>query len=203
MFRFRPRISLLSSLLLMTVVGLAIIVAQLWSEVGPLRSELRRLRDEVGALSIDDPTKPCAIAVRTTDDFTWKWRLFIPDGRSYKLKYSGERIPKDGIPQAHGTISLSDAGETWIEYRIKSDPQSGIWTDTLRTPFAGVGSSRQEWVTWDRRTSSSPGVGYTTQTFELGKLIVLARHRVSQKAGDSSKIENPSAGFMIWLEPVN
>jgi hypothetical protein len=39
------------------------------------------------------------------------------------------------------------------------------------------------------------------QTFEPGQRIELIRHRVSQ-ASDSGKIEDPSAGFMVWLEPA-
>lgn len=186
----------------MTIVGLAIVVAQLWREVAPLRAEVRRLRDEVGALSIDDPSKPCAICVRTNDQFAWKWRLWIPEGQAYVLHYSSENIPKQGLATSHGTITLSEPGETWVEYRIAPNPVSGVWLDMLRMPHASVGSSSQEWVKWKRRVASGDSVSYTTKVSEPGDVIVLARERVSEKATDSSKIEDPSAGFMIWLEPT-
>jgi hypothetical protein len=197
-----PRFSLPTAFLLMTIVCLATVMVLLWREVGPLRAEVRRLRDEVGALSVDDPTKPCAIRVRTKDEYTWKWRVWIPEGREYRLKYSGEQIPKNGIPQSHGSITLSDPGEIWIEYRISPNPQSEQWSDKLYTPNAAVGSAMQKWVKWTRRTTTNEGISYTTQVTEPGKIIVLNRERVSQTAADSSRIEDPSAGFMIWLEPL-
>lgn len=69
-------------------------------------------------------------------------------------------------------------------------------------PQASVGSSQQDWVKWKRRVGTGEGVSYTTKVDEPGKEIVLARERVSQAATNSSKIEDPSAGFMIWLEPT-
>ncbi len=197
-----PRFSLSSALLLMTIVGLAIVVVQLWREVGPLRANVRRLRDEVGALSIDDPTKPCAIRVRTNDEFTWKWRLWIPEGRAYVLKNSNKNIPKQGLAASHGSIAMDEPGETWIEYQIAPDPTSGIWMDRLCTPHASVGSSQQDWVKWKRRVGTGESVSYATKVCEPREVIILARERVSQAASDSSKIEDPSAGFMIWLEPT-
>jgi hypothetical protein len=82
------------------------------------------------------------------------------------------------------------------------DPKSGIWYDKLETKSAFVGSSPQSWVKWPRKTATDEGVGHSTEQFEPGKTIVLARYRVSQKATSSDKIEDPSAGFMIWLEPT-
>jgi hypothetical protein len=186
----------------MTIVGLSIVVAQLWREVGPLREENRGLRDEVGRLSIDDPTKTSVIDLRTTDDFTWKWRVWIPEGRAYRLQMATEDISKTGYPSARGTISLDEAGETWIEYRITPSPNSEHWMDKLSTPTASVGSSSQPWVQSQRHTSTGEGVGHTTEAFEPGKNVLIARHRVSQTATSSDQIEDPSAGFMIWLEPV-
>lgn len=199
---WRPRLSIRTALLLMTIVGLSITVMQLWRELVPLRVELRELRDEVGRLSVDDPTKPYAIQVRSPDEHAWKWRIWIPEDRSYLLKFTSERIPKLGFPANSGLITLEQSGETWIEYRLSPDAKSGIWYDTLSTPVGSVGSSPQDWVNWKQRTSTDDGVGHTTKEYEPGKPIVLARKRVSQMATDSSKIEDPAAGFMIWLEPT-
>ena len=195
---WRPRFSLLSTLLLMTIVGLAIVTARLWREIGPLRAEVRQLRDEVGVLSIDDPTKLCAIRVRTPEDYTWKYRIWIPEGRSYALKYSGESIPKTGIPKANGYTTFSQSGAMWIEYRIKREVGTKRWVASLDTSFGSVGGASQEWVNWKQRTASDDGVYDGTKAFEPDKVIVLARWRVSQAA----QIDDPSAGFMIWLEPT-
>lgn len=196
-----PQFSLLSALSLMTIVGLAIVIVQLWREVGPLRAEVSQLRKEVGVIVVEDPTRPCAIRVRTSDDFTWKWRLWIPEGRSYLLKYSGGAIPKSGFPKANGTIAMNEPGETWIEYRIHNGPGYASVFDKLTTPNASVGSSSQEWTQWTQRASLEEGVGYETQVGEPAKIFVIIRKRVSPVA-DSKDIKDPSSGFMIWLEPT-
>ena len=51
---FRPRFSLLTAFLLLTIAGLSIVVVQLWREIGPLRQEIRRYRNEIGELTIYD-----------------------------------------------------------------------------------------------------------------------------------------------------
>jgi hypothetical protein len=45
-------------------------------------------------------------------------------------------------------------------------------------------------------------VGYSTIVKKPDERIVLLRYRVSQTATRIPKIEDPSAGFMIWLEPT-
>jgi hypothetical protein len=199
---WRPRLSLLTALLLMTIVGMAIVLVQLWFEVDPLRAELRELRNEVGRLSIDDPTQFHAIQVRSDNEYVWKWRVWIPEGREYQINLSTESIPKTGYPQSNGMIVIDKPGESWIEYRIKHDTDTKNWSDQLTTPSGSVGSSSQPWVTWNRRTSTSEGIGNKTEARDPKKTILLCRHRVSKKATNSGRIEDPSAGFMLWLEPT-
>jgi hypothetical protein len=188
-----PRFSLLSALMLMTIVGLLITVAKLWREAGPLRAEVLRLRNEVGSLTIDDDTKPHAIRVRTSEDFTWKWRIWIPRGREYLVKYADESIPRLGYPAEQGSITLSEPGEVWVEYRIAFDPRSKSWQDKLSIPSGNLGNSQQDWVDWPKRVSASEGVGYKTESYEPDKIILLDRERISQ-VSNSQNMEDPSAG---------
>lgn len=201
MAHFRPRISLLSALLLMTIVGLTIVVAQLWREVGPLREEVRRLRDEVGVISVDDPAKVHVIQVDTDDDLEWKWRVWLPENRVYVVRAYGDKVPKEGYPNFGGSIWLREPGEHVIRYQIERDPVSDQWYGELKTPTGSVGNDNQPWVEWPAKTSTSGGAGKSTQSFDPGKRIEIIRHRVSQNR-DSRKIEDPAAGFMIWMEPA-
>jgi hypothetical protein len=84
-------------------------------------------------------------------------------------------------------------------------PEAGAtrWAGSLETPEGSVGGASQAWVKWKKTVSSGEGVGYMSKDFEPDKVIVLERHRVSQKTNSSMQIEDPSAGFMDWLEPVN
>lgn len=200
--RWIPRFSLLTVLLLMALSACGITIFRLWYEVGPLRVEVRELRNETGRLSIDDPSKPHVVQVRTNDEFTWKWRVWIPAGRAYRIQLAVQDIPKKGYPKTQGMILLDEPGEMWIEYRIAPSPGSENWMDKLTTSSGSVGSSSQPWVKWSRRTGIGEGVGHTTQVFEPATDILITRERVSQKAISSDQLEDPSAGFMIWLEPV-
>jgi hypothetical protein len=187
----------------MTIVGLAIVTTRLYREVGPLRAEVRQLRDEVGVLSIDDPTKVYAIGVRTSPDYIWKWRVWIPEGHAYLMKYAGETIPKSGIPKPSGYITLGTPGETWVQFKIEPEAGATRWAGYLEAPGGSVGSVSQDWVRWKQHVGAGDGVGYMTKVFEPDKVVVLKRHRVSHTVTSSSQIEDPSAGFMIWLEPAN
>lgn len=186
----------------MTVAGLSIVVVQLWREVGPLREEVRRLRDEMGVLVVEDPTKVQAIQVNTRDELTWKWRVWIPKGQSYVIRSYGDGVPKEGFPQNGGSMRIYNPGEHVIGYEIDRDRTSGEWFGKMTLAGTGsVGKDNQPWVTWTSTSSTSGGVSKSARTFEPGERIELIRHRVSQTV-DSSKIEDPAAGFMIWLEPT-
>jgi len=153
-----PRISILAALWLMTVVGMAIVIAQQWRLIKPMRDELTMLRNETGRLSIDDRRNFHAIRVRTGGEYVWKWRVWIPEGREYRINVATQNIPKDGFPPTNGMIALSDAGESWIEYRITKSEDGQNWMDMLTTSNGAVGSSGQPWVTWNRKNSVSSGV---------------------------------------------
>jgi hypothetical protein len=101
-----------------------------------------------------------------------------------------------------GMMSFEEPGEHWIEYRIAPSTDSEHGMDKLTTSNGSVGSSSQPWVKWQRRSGFTDGVGHDTEVFEPGTDILVTRHRVSQTATSSDQIEDPSAGFMIWLEPV-
>jgi hypothetical protein len=202
MSRFRPRVSLLSVLVLLTIASMAIVIVQLWRELGPLREEVRRLRDETGTLVVEDPTKLHAIRVDTHDDMLWKWRIWVPAGSAYNLRATGAPIPKDGFPTRGAMMSLHEPGEQYIEYRIDKYPRNDQWRGTLRTRDSSVGSDIHPWVTWDTRTSRSNGVSTRAQTFEPGKKALLLRFRTSQKS-NAQDVEDPAEGFMVWLEPAS
>ena len=130
--RPRPRFSLLTLVLATTIVALSVVLWRVGNEVVPLRAEVKRLRNEVGELVVEDETKICAIQVRTDDDLTWKWRIWIPPGKKYKLKCTAGRIPKEGFENRDlDTISLRESGEYWVTYRIRKDLKNGRWEGTL------------------------------------------------------------------------
>ncbi|MEX2310076.1 MAG: hypothetical protein WD738_21065 [Pirellulales bacterium] len=200
MRRFRPRISLLSALVLMTIVGMALVIALLWREVGPLRAELKHLRDKFGALTIEDPTKCHAIRLDSHPSFTWNWRVWIPDGQVYELRYITEDIPRRGLPEGQPILTLHGPDEQWIGHRIRKDSDSAKRMSQLVTQQGTFMGSEQSWI-GKNRTGEIDGVQTTTEVFAPGQTLELVRCRYSRME-DNSDYDKPGDGFMIWLVPI-
>jgi hypothetical protein len=195
---WRPRISLLSVLLLTTIVALAIVIALFWREVGPLRAEARQLRNEVGKLTIDDPTKVAAIQFHRRDDNLWRWRVWIPAGHSYRLRWVEAAIPCTDFPAvADFTRTLSGSGENVVSYRI-----DGKGWSTLDA-FGEIVQGKQHNWNWAGGLSEEEGIGDSTETYDPEEPIVLTRQRdISSFIARPVNTDDPADGFMIWLEPV-
>ena len=196
----RARYSMRTLIVVTTIIALSITVAMLYREVGPLREELARLRNEVGELNIEDPTKLHAIRVDTNSELEWKWRIWIPEGASYRVHRKGGSVPKEGYPSGGGSMHLREPGEHVIRYLIRRDPRNGRWNGSLHTPIGSVGGDDHPWVEWLSIASAGSGVGSYTRSYETDEQVEIIRHRVSQ-VKDSADIEDPSAGFVVWLEP--
>jgi hypothetical protein len=151
-------------------------------------------------LNVEDPAKLHAIQVDTRDELQWKWRVWIPAGRVYVIRSTGDSVPKEGYPPEGGSIWIREPGEYVIDYHIDRDRRDGKWYGNLKTKAGSVGHDLQPWVSWQSRTSTRGGVSTSTRSFEPDQRFELIRYRISQ-ASSSDKIEDPSAGFMIWLEP--
>lgn len=203
--RVRPQISLLSALLLMTIVGMAIVIAQLWSEVGPIREEVRRLRDEVGELSIEDMTRMHAIEVRTGDPLMWKWRMWVPEGQTVVVRSQWGEVPRTGVPRGSGSVSL-EPGEQWITYRAQPDSRGDSWTAKLETATGWTGAgirNNDRWWQWPTTTTTGEGVGFTTKIANADEnSFLLKRLRIGTDKNSSQLLnqDSPTAGFIIWLE---
>src|SRR4051794_22261247 len=203
MRRLRPRLSLLTALLLITIAGMALVVARLWREVGPLRAELCQLRNEVGRLSIDDPTKIHAIEVRTNEPLFWKWRVWVPEGTRATVSAQWGRVPAIGLPTsvpAHGLVP----GEQWITMRAMRDAKDETWYARLETKTWSTHIPIDEqsyWWNWPIAGILISGVRFETAAEDKkGEPLVLTRYRTEHSNG-SVQLQSsnaPSAGFIIW-----
>jgi hypothetical protein len=195
---FLPQFSLLTVLLLTAIAAMALVIALFWHEIGPLRTEVRQLRNEVGKLTIDDTAKPAVILVHSNTPFTWKWRIWVPAGHSYRVRWCDAAIPRIGFPTAaNGTLALDGPREYVVTYRIQDDGWS-----TLDAAGETVRGNQQNWVAWPSRSIEGESVDERTETYDLGKPIVLIRMRVSNQNGSVPTMADPADGFMIWIEPI-
>ncbi len=135
--RLIPRFSLLTLLLVTTLVALAITITLLMREIGPLRAEVKKLRDETGKLWIEDETKIHAIQLPSDEEGserTYKFRVSLPPGRKYMVCYATQDIPQDGIPKALSSDSVLSSSE-WV-VKVVFEPEFDRKTGD-RLPYAG------------------------------------------------------------------
>ncbi len=200
----RPRISILTALLLMTILGMAIVVAKLWRGTTHMRSELHALRDETGRLSIDDPTKLNAMGIRTNDPLLWKWRIWVPEGSKVFLGAAWGEIPATGVPKNTQMDEL-EPGEQWIEMRVFQDLKDNVWRASLESKRwkHPLPIPLEDWQTWQNAGFAIEGVQFETGTeANPHEPFVITRDRRDQSNGpiQVQAIKAPLAGFIIWLE---
>lgn len=113
------RFSLLNLLLMFVVVGQGLVILQL----APLREEVRQLRIDAGVLSIDDPDKIEAMELQGYYDSVWRYRVYLPPGRSFAIAVKWNDLPAEGtpnfklLPTPNITISL---GGNSVAYGLTS-----------------------------------------------------------------------------------
>ncbi len=207
--RWRPRFSLLSALLLMNIAGMAIVIVQMWREVGPLRQEVRRLRDEVGELTIEDETKLHAIQVRTNDEMTWKFRFWIPPGADVSLKFKWGNIPLNTYPNPDIIKSHLHAGEQWVALSVQRDRAGEGWQCFLECARASDTTlpipAADQWFLRPNGGFAGMGVGNGSKVDDADdgtKTFLLQRYREAPLRSPISAMDDPNdlPGFIIWLE---
>ncbi len=212
MARVRLRLSLLTAILLMTIVGLAIAVALQWREVGPLRAENKRLDEERGTLVIGDPNQLNAIRIpaRFAGEGRQSFRVYVPPGRLYHAFVQVNNIPKDGLPER--TTLPDQAGILGLfRGRLFARIGPGEHTVTIWTVHRGgradimlivgfdsskialdvsANTPRNRWPTVTPETYSvfGDGVGGTTIAAEGTEPFVLMRHRIQAVTAESINV---------------
>jgi hypothetical protein len=215
----RARFSLRTLLVLVAVVCFAIgsyVVARKMSDAN---RELRKLRNEAGVLSVDDPTKVHVIAVDVGEANTWRWRTFIPKGHKYSWNIAAEQIPRSNPPQKAGISGFSN--EPYWErdnellvtarlrqeddgnWRLSVDPVIGDSKNQMAGASLKIPKEKMEWMT-DGRASSTDGRVLGNKGVQVidpkGPIILLQRRPTErQPDGSHQPSPNPMPGYMIWL----
>jgi hypothetical protein len=215
--KLRVRFSLLSFLLASATICLAVSHWHTSWQLATARMELRKLRDEVGYLSIDDRAKFHAVAIETGAPNTWQWRLFVPKGARYKWNIACDEIPKHSPPARAGITAVSNepywetANEVVVTARLR-EADEGNWTlsvtskigdskhqmsdATLKIPRDKIELMTKVSV-FDGHVIGSKG----TAVCEADGPIILLQRRACEKQpnGSYQPSDGPMPGFMIWL----
>jgi hypothetical protein len=91
----RPRFSLLTTFLLLSLAACGVTVWQLWREVEPLRQEIRRLKVKFGYIDVVDPTRTHVRQAETRENDRWQWSVYLPPRGQYSLNVYSGRLPDD------------------------------------------------------------------------------------------------------------
>jgi hypothetical protein len=210
--RRRPQFSLRALFLL---VGLIALCAALFAayrqyrEMRLLREENARLRDELGELKIDEGTenKLQAIAMPTSEDMVWKWRVHVPNRQNIFLTFHVGKIDDSDIPARNGGTALSP-GEYVVTATYRQD-HNGVWQWFLEEkPYQGGGadSSYSDAVSdgYVKMLAGShstvvTGVSKAVTTVDPAKALVLLRFRASAQPLAVSTRHEEAEGILVWV----
>lgn len=180
-------------------------------------AQLRRLRDELGYLSIDDKTKVHAVALDEDEPNTWRWRLFIPKGHRYKWNIACEDIPRNSPPKGEGIVGISNEpywetdNEVLVTARLRQNDDDS-WALSVKSKIGDsknqmAGASLtipEEKMKWMFTVGSTDGrvIGSNgTAIRDPDDPIILLQRRPCEELPDGSyrPSDGPMPGFMVWL----
>lgn len=206
-------------LLLLTIVALGVTLWRTGHEVMPLREQARNYRRELGHFSVSDPTKIHVQGAQGVYSKVWKWQLFLPPGRLYKVCIYEGKVPEvtpqmkqtwlDGVrtqargfqgPLIDGQFSLDVSveeydGKWWCRYGYLNEIKT---TYELR-PQDG-------WLKDVLKFTPHSDAGHQiVRTFDPGEPIILLHMRrgTIRKLKDDWEVEEPigpADSLVIWIE---
>ena len=213
----RPRFSLLAMLLTAAVLCLAVSHWNTSLQLAAARTELRKLRDQVGYVTIEDRTKFHAIALDSGEPDTWQWRLFLPKGARYQWNMAYEDIPQHSPPPDGQVSAISNEpyweseNEVLVTARLRP-ADAGNWTLSVTSK---IGDSQNqmagtymtipaEKIAWKSEVFSTEGrvIGFRgTEVYDASGPIILLQERPCERQPDGTyqPANGPAPGFMIWL----
>jgi len=224
--RWRPRISLLAAILLMTIAGMGIVMARNWRESAAQHQEILRLRAELGYLSIDNENLIYAKQIDINEPDTRRFRIYLPKNRKFKLY-----VRMLSVPGRQANESNSDWLATVLKTMKKGgnqDIQNGEFTFEVQIRQNQIPKEHwelhyHEFGTQSNSTAAAPGLtdrrGWTISSdVGLGKqqamkpddglvLFALREGEFTEHNGRYSAIKSDetkeSPGVMLWVAPAD
>ncbi len=212
--RLRLRFSLLNFMLLVTIICLGV---GLWSqsrERAKLWDEVQKWRKEAGYFEIQDTQRVHAVRLPSIEDLTWRWRLYVPAGKQYKLHHMQGEIPREtgGSTTGHGWEVL-ESGEYVVTCAIRKSAR-GTWQLVFHTPSgrdaSGIDDEYLGWLQSPGHTSQATGVQDGVKLKRNEEPLVLLHLRAlpnatvdvsgSQSLGSSNFPGGATDGLMIWID---
>jgi hypothetical protein len=210
--RRRPQFSLRTLFVLVGLIalGAALVVAyRQYRQIQLLREENVRLRGEVGELNIEECTenKLQAIAMPTSEDMVWKWRVHVPNRQSIFLTLHVGKIDDSEVPGRIGGTTLFP-GEYVVTAAYRQD-HNGVWQWFLEEkPFPEGGGyssfsdpvpDSQAKVIAGSHSTVVASVSKVVTTAEPRKPLVLLRFRASAQPLTGPTRHDAAEGVLVWI----
>jgi hypothetical protein len=212
--RWRPQISLLTLLLLMTTLALAVSLWQMGQDIVPLRNTIRELREELGQFNVADFTRVHVQRGETVSGTVWKWRIYLPDHLNLYMAEGkwGELAPgdfedwKQRIKLKEHSLALNDVGQFTLEMAVEE--HGGKWwiKTATKNEVHGTAQLKGDWY-----AELSKQVQYSDASYERVSItdstepvvLLYIRRGEREQVGDTF-VTNQVAGeadtLVIWLE---
>jgi hypothetical protein len=178
--------------------------------------EMNKLRNAAGYLKIEDKTLLYAIALETYEPLTWRWRVYLPAGRTYSWRIISGNIPPDGVSKEYvgSTNSASTTGvECIVILSFRKNPDNK-WLMTMQVQAADSKNRLDlpvpdEIINQVINVKENPAEGQCIGegkqvSSKLDVPIIFLKKRILEKQPNGSwqSSPNPMPGIMMWLEAV-
>ncbi len=194
-------------------------VLELRSRLAEMTAEVEGYRREMGYLEIHDPACIHAVGLRSSGSRRWKWRVYLPEGRKFRLYQVAGAIPPSApdvlAPDIGVGISttLNHAGQFVIEASLTAadaNARSRYHFEVSLphgTDRVSVVESTRPWVTEGWYSSSGVDAGEVVQ-LSAGQPLCLLALKAQDIERDAESPEmivgavassGPCDGVMLWI----
>lgn len=221
----RFRFSLLNLLLLLTALSSGASGYLLYrdnkllhQENAQVRDQNRQLRMRYGEFNVEDPTKVYAVELRDRypvagNPWWWRWRVFLPEGKTHQLLLYNGVIPETGTPRPAGQQPARAlpmrSGENYVSYAVYHDGAN--WREALAVNGSGHDGPfrNQPWMTWhDGRASPGRTLSWRhsqlTQHDAGYELYRFRAYQIDEPPAGTSTLPKPpntaAPGFLLWID---
>ncbi len=190
---------------LFTLLSLIAAVAA-WAAFWRLREEVRRyevvipaMRDSARVLEIDDPGRIAVVRHHELWNDDFRWRVFLPDDRSYQLALATDEIEESGLAVPKSTVDIpSGEHELLFTYRQQDDDR---WR--LRVELDGdCVIECDEESGWNLVYGSQGGAEFrgSVQRDPSEPLVLFRRRFFEGSRSSHSPPKGAASGAMLWIE---
>jgi hypothetical protein len=134
----KPRLSLLTIILLMSLIAMALGLWQQHLRIAPLQARADRLEAEIGVVQVEDPNRFYASHLLSSLDVFRhvRFRVYVPEGRLgqavLRVKAAGAGRTSEGVC----TVGLP-VGRSTLEFYVNRDAAGDEWEYQLRSSDGG------------------------------------------------------------------